>query len=122
MNMFGRLDVFRPGFDRDFHDSVLVGLVLRHDDDSFLFELKRHTIRCAQIAAGPLEDFLDFSAGTIPVIGDGLAHDGHAASAVPFIEDILVTRAFQFAGALFDSLFDRVLGHVVGLGLVDGQS
>ena len=86
-----------------------------------MLELEGHAAVRAHVAAVLGKGVAHIGHGARPVIRQTVDHDCRAADAVAFVADFHVLDAFQLACAFFDRVFDLVLRHIAGLGLVDGQ-
>ena len=89
-------------------------------DHALLGELEGDRAAGGEVASGALEDVADVGGGARAVVGRGFDQDGDPARRVAFVGGGFVVFAAQLAGAFLDGIGDRVLGHVGGLGLVDG--
>src|SRR5690606_2859769 len=76
----------------------------------------------AEVAAVPAEGVADLGHGAVGIVGGGLDEDGGAAGAVALVGELLVAAALELARALLDGAVDVLVGHVDGLGRVDGRA
>ncbi len=111
--------VFRTGIQCGHHQRVFVDTILHNKDLPALVEDIGDAAGRAQTAAAFLEDFADFAGGAVAVVGEDVEHDRHTVRAVPFVDDLFITDAFEFAATFLDGVLDRVLGHVRRFGFVD---
>ncbi len=113
-------DVVGPGFQRRVHQLVLVG-ARREDELPAMLEQKRDRAVGPEVAAVFGERMADVGDGANAVVGQAIDDHRGAVDAVALVADFLVVDAFELAGAALDRALDRVLGHVVGRGLVDRE-
>ena len=74
----------------------------------------------AELSAGPLKDAAYIGGTPVAVICQAVHHERDAAGTVALVDYLLVVLATKLASALFDCLCNGVLGHVGGLGIVNG--
>ncbi len=90
-------------------------------DDEKAFEIEEITDAAAgpEVAAGQLEQPAQLAGGSVAVVGQGLAKDGHAAGAIPFVDHFFKVLGAELAGRLLDRSLDILLGDAERARLID---
>ena len=87
-----------------------------------MLEQERDRAVGAEVAAELGECVPHVGHGARAVVGHAIDHDRRPAYAVAFVADLLVVRAFESARAALDRALYRVLGQVLILRLVHGET
>ena len=114
-------NVFGARLKCHFHQLILGRLPFLDEDHALGMKSKRNGPGLGHVATVLLEGVPDDRGGSLHVFSQAINKNGHAASSVAFIANVLIGRPVSsFTTGLLDGLLDGVLGHVDALGVFNG--
>ena len=87
-------------------------------EDAFMVEHESHAAAVAQRTAALVEIHADVGHRAVGIVGRSLHEEGDAVRAVAFVDHLLVIGGILLGGTL-DGTLDVLLGHVLGLGVLN---
>src|SRR5262249_54973750 len=95
-----RPQVVGAGLEGDLHEPVLGDVPSLDEELALGVEQVADAAGGAEVAAADLERLAELAGGAVAVVGQGRAHDGDAAGAVPLVHHLLVILGPELAGRL----------------------